>query len=108
MANMNRRSVLAGSVSLAAASVLARPYVANAQAKTANIWVGQGFVPQEDAALKKTIDNYEKELRQQDRLQHHAVYGAEPEDDLRPDQRGCPGPCFLTTHRRLSCRERLA
>jgi multiple sugar transport system substrate-binding protein len=60
MANMNRRSVLAGSVSLAAASVLARPYVANAQAKTANIWVGQGFVPQEDAALKKTVADYEK------------------------------------------------
>jgi multiple sugar transport system substrate-binding protein len=60
MANMNRLSVLAGSVSLAAASVLARPYVANAQAKTANIWVGQGFVPQEDAALKKTVADYEK------------------------------------------------
>ena len=30
--------------------------------------------------------------RQQARLQHHAVHGAEPEDDLRADQRRRPGP----------------
>ena len=36
------------------------PHIANAQAKTATIWVGQGFVPAEDAALKKTVADYEK------------------------------------------------
>ena len=57
---MSRRSVIRGSVGVAAAGALARPYIANAQAKTAAIWVGQGFVPAEDAALKKTVADYEK------------------------------------------------
>jgi multiple sugar transport system substrate-binding protein len=60
MANVSRRSVIAGSLGLAAAGGLSRPYVAKAQAKTATIWVGQGFVPQEDAAFKNTVANYEK------------------------------------------------
>jgi multiple sugar transport system substrate-binding protein len=45
---------------LAAGGVLARPYVANAAAKTATIWVVQGFVPEEDAAFRKTVADYEK------------------------------------------------
>jgi multiple sugar transport system substrate-binding protein len=61
MAIMGRRSVIRGSVGLAAAGALARPYIAHAQAKTANVWVGQGFVPAEDAAFKDTVANYEKE-----------------------------------------------
>ena len=32
---------------------LARPYIANAQAKTAEVWWTQGFVPEEDTAVKK-------------------------------------------------------
>ena len=60
MRNVSRRNMLAGTVGLAAAGTLARPYVANAQAKTAEIWVGQGFVPAEDAAFKKTVEDYEK------------------------------------------------
>src|SRR6266568_16050 len=60
MRYMSRRSVVKASVGLAAASTLGRPYVADAQAKSATIWVGQGFVPQEDAACKKTAADYEK------------------------------------------------
>ncbi len=40
---------------------LGRPYIANAQAKTATVWVNQGFVPQEDAAFKKVAADYMKE-----------------------------------------------
>jgi multiple sugar transport system substrate-binding protein len=45
---------------LAAAGTLARPFIANAQAKTATVWWQQGFVPEEDASLKKTVAAYEK------------------------------------------------
>ena len=57
---MSRRSVLAGTVGLAAAGALARPYIANAAAGTAVVWATQGFVPAEDAAFKKTVADYEK------------------------------------------------
>ena len=60
MNNMSRRSVIRGSAGLAAATALARPYIANAQAKTAMVWQNQGFVQQEDEAFRKTVADYEK------------------------------------------------
>ena len=60
MSSMSRRSVLSGSVAVATASVLSRPYIANAQAKTATVWMNQGFIPQEDAAFKKVAEDYMK------------------------------------------------
>lgn len=60
MGNVSRRAILAKTAGLAAAGALGRPFIANAQAKTADIWVGQGFVPAEDAAFKETVANYEK------------------------------------------------
>ncbi|HUZ73473.1 MAG TPA: ABC transporter substrate-binding protein [Stellaceae bacterium] len=60
MTKLTRRSLLRASVGLAAAGTLARPYVANAQAKTATVWWVQGFIPQEDAAFKKLCADYEK------------------------------------------------
>src|ERR1700722_996985 len=60
MSMISRRSMLRGSMGLAAAGTLARPHIANAQAKTAVTWVVQGFVPEEDAAFRKTIADYEK------------------------------------------------
>ena len=60
MAMLTRRSVLHGSVAFAAAGTLARPHIANAQAKTAEVWFAQGFAEEEDIALKKLVADYEK------------------------------------------------
>ena len=60
MSNMTRRSLLRASLGLAAAGAIARPYVANAQAKTATVWWTQGFAQPEDVALRKMVADYEK------------------------------------------------
>ena len=60
MATLSRRSVLRSSLAAAAASTLARPYIANAQGKTAEVWWTQGFVPEEDVAIKKIVADYQK------------------------------------------------
>jgi multiple sugar transport system substrate-binding protein len=39
---------------------LARPYIAKAAATTAEVWWAQGFVPEEDVAIKKVVADYEK------------------------------------------------
>ena len=61
MSNLSRRSVLQGSVGLAAAGTLSRPYIANAAAKTVTAWWTQGFVPEEDASIKRVVAEYEKQ-----------------------------------------------
>jgi multiple sugar transport system substrate-binding protein len=58
MATMRRRSLLRGS--LATAASLATPFIANGQARTAVVWAVQGFVPEEDAAFRKTVAEFEK------------------------------------------------
>ena len=60
MAILTRRSVLRGSMGLAAAGALARPHVANAAATTAELWWVQGFAQEEDIAFKKMIADYEQ------------------------------------------------
>jgi len=60
MSIMSRRSVMAGSLGLAAAGTLGRPYIANAAAKSAVVWMNQGFIPQEDEAFKKVAEDYMK------------------------------------------------
>ena len=60
MRKVGRRSVLGGTLGLAAAGTLSRPYIANAQAKTAVCWINQGFIPQEDEAMKKVCEDYMK------------------------------------------------
>src|SRR6476661_8310166 len=60
MKRMGRRSVIRGSLGLAATGILARPHIANAAATTATVWQVQGFVPEEDAAFRKTVADYEK------------------------------------------------
>src|SRR6266481_653316 len=60
MALFKRRSLLQGSLGFAAAGALARPYIANAQAKTMTMWFAQGFVEDEDLALRKAVAEYEK------------------------------------------------
>src|SRR5215813_6246064 len=60
MGNLSRRSVLHTSLAAVAAGTLARPYLANAAATTAEVWWAQGFVPEEDLAIKKIVADYEK------------------------------------------------
>src|SRR6516165_12379152 len=59
MDSLSRRSVLRSSLALAAAGTLARPYLANAAATTAEVWWNQGFAPEEDVAFKKLVADYE-------------------------------------------------
>src|SRR5215470_2686034 len=60
MDEYSRRLVLRGSLGLAAAAALSKPYIANAAATTATIWVNQGFVPAEDEAFKQLAAAYMK------------------------------------------------
>ena len=60
MTKLTRRSLLRASVGIAAAGALGRPYIASAQAKTAEVWWVQGFIPQEDEAVRKLVADYEK------------------------------------------------
>src|SRR5438477_290685 len=60
MARLTRRSVIRSSIGLVAAGTLARPYIANAAATTAEVWWVQGFVQEEDVAFKKIVADYEK------------------------------------------------
>src|SRR5436189_1546954 len=60
MTILTRRSVLRTSLALGAAGILARPYIANAQAKTATVWWVQGFAEEEDISIKKIVADYQK------------------------------------------------
>jgi len=60
MTTLSRRSVLRNSLAVAAAGTLARPYIANAAATTAEVWWPQGFVQEEDVAIKKIVADYQK------------------------------------------------
>jgi multiple sugar transport system substrate-binding protein len=60
MTRISRRSALRASLALTASGLLARPYIANADATSAIVWQVQGFVPEEDAAFRKTVADYEK------------------------------------------------
>src|SRR3954462_3510023 len=60
MAVISRRSLINTSIGLAAGATLARPYIANAQAKTAVAWWIQGFAQEEDIAFKKLVEDYQK------------------------------------------------
>jgi multiple sugar transport system substrate-binding protein len=60
MTILSRRSVLRSSLAAAAAGTLARPYITNAAAATAEVWWAQGFVQEEDVAFKKAVADYQK------------------------------------------------
>jgi multiple sugar transport system substrate-binding protein len=61
MGNLSRRTLLRSSLTVAAAGVLARPYIANAATTTAEVWWPQGFVPEEDTAIKKVVADYQRQ-----------------------------------------------
>jgi multiple sugar transport system substrate-binding protein len=60
MSQLTRRAFMRVSLATAAAGTLARPYIANAEAKTAAVWWAQGFVPEEDDAFLKLVADYQK------------------------------------------------
>src|SRR5262245_30028846 len=60
MSKLSRRSMLRGSVGLAAAGTLARPFIANAAATTVSVWWPQGFVRQEDVGFRAVVAAYEQ------------------------------------------------
>ena len=61
MAGLTRRTVLRGAAAAAAGGALGRPHVANAAATTASAWWAQGFIPDEDVALRAVVDGYQKQ-----------------------------------------------
>src|SRR6516162_7923412 len=60
MSQLSRRAVLRGSLGLSAAGIVASPFVAKAEAKTATAWWTQGFVKEEDEAFKRLVADYQK------------------------------------------------
>ena len=60
MPRLNRRRLLSGTAGLTASAALGMPYIANAAAKTAVCWLGQGFIREEDVAMKQVCDDYMK------------------------------------------------
>src|SRR5215472_5438159 len=60
MRMLTRRSIIRGSLGLAAAGTLARPYIANAAATTATVWWVQGFAEEEDISFKKIVADYQR------------------------------------------------
>jgi len=60
MNRLSRRSLLRASLGVAAVSALARPYIANAAATKITAWWTQGFIPEEDAAFRKMVGDYQK------------------------------------------------
>jgi len=69
-------------LALGAAGALARPSIANAQAKTAELWWVQVFVPEEDVAIKK-IAPITGRPAAYGRSQHHPVRADAPESSRR-------------------------
>jgi multiple sugar transport system substrate-binding protein len=60
MTQMTRRSLISRSIVGIAGASLARPYIANAAAKTAVVWWTQGFAQQEDVGFRQIVTDYEK------------------------------------------------
>src|SRR5215469_12350596 len=60
MASLRRRTVIRSALAAVTTAGLGRPFIANAAAGTAVVWRDQGFVPEEDAAFRTTVADYEK------------------------------------------------
>ena len=61
MTYLTRRSMLRGTIALAAATPFAGPHIARAAATTASMWFSQGFVQDEDTSLRKAVADDEKQ-----------------------------------------------
>jgi multiple sugar transport system substrate-binding protein len=60
MIELTRRSLLRASVGVAAAGAIGRPHIACAAPTTISVWWPQGFIPEEDIALRAMVADYEK------------------------------------------------
>ena len=60
MRKFSRRWALRGTLGLAAAGTLGRPFLASAAATTVSVWWPQGFVREEDVGFRAVIAGYEK------------------------------------------------
>ncbi|HSU04540.1 MAG TPA: extracellular solute-binding protein, partial [Acetobacteraceae bacterium] len=60
MTHLSRRSVMQGTLGLAAGAALARPSLARAGGQTVTLWWNQGFYAAEDKALQDLISAWEK------------------------------------------------
>src|ERR1700736_6530689 len=60
MRKLSRRSAIRGSLAVAAAGILGRPFIANAAATTATVWWPQGCVREEDVGFRALVAEYEK------------------------------------------------
>ncbi|HXA20946.1 MAG TPA: ABC transporter substrate-binding protein [Acetobacteraceae bacterium] len=60
MGNLSRREAIRASLGVVAGAALARPFIANAAAKTATVWWVQGFAQEEDVSFRKVVAEYEK------------------------------------------------
>ena len=60
MGNMSRRSVIGASLGLAAAGASGAPIYRQRRGKDRDVWLVQGFVPQEDDAIRKKVADYKK------------------------------------------------
>ena len=60
MDRLTRRSLLRTSAGFVAAGAMARPFIANAETKTATVWWVQGFAQEEDIGFKQLVADYEK------------------------------------------------
>ena len=60
MDRLTRRSILRASARLAAVGAIARPFVANAEAKAATVWWVQGFAEEEDIGFKQLVVKFKQ------------------------------------------------
>src|SRR5947207_13774121 len=90
MARLTRRSLIRVSLGLMTIGALARPHIANRAATTAEVWWPQGFVPEEDTAIKKIVADYEKASGNKI-AQHRALRATTAEDRGSDADRYRPG-----------------
>ena len=99
MIGLGRRSVLRGSVGLAAAGTFAQPLHRQCGGQDRERMVDPGLRPRGGRVVPHHGRGVREGERQQDRLQPHSVRAADAEDRLGADQRRRPG-CDVPRHRR--------
>ena len=103
MAHLTRRSMLRGSVALGAARPFSRRTSPGRRRPPPRVWFPQGFVQDEDVALRKAVTDYEKASGNKIELSITPLRAGTAEDHRGAHQRGRPRYDASTTRTR-SCR----